>query len=155
MSRLTTLVSYLEMHALPSSGSRIRADLTLRARAPADHRVLSLPLRSRWRAVAVDRSAPHGRRDAANILTTIASRCGCCTRGACLRDTWSSIGESPPDIELGYFGLMPEFIGQKLGPWLLDQAIRRAWSYAPKRFWVHTQTLDIRARLRCISSSAS
>jgi GNAT superfamily N-acetyltransferase len=48
----------------------------------------------------------------------------------------------PPDIELAYFGLMPEFIGQKLGPWLLDCAIRLAWSYAPTRFWVHTQTLD-------------
>lgn len=48
----------------------------------------------------------------------------------------------PPDIELGYFGLIPQFIGQKLGPYLLDWAIERAWSYGPPRFWLHTCTLD-------------
>lgn len=51
---------------------------------------------------------------------------------------------APPDVELAYFGLMPEFLGQKLGPWLLDWAIREVWASrpAPARFWVHTQTLD-------------
>ncbi len=49
---------------------------------------------------------------------------------------------APPEIELAYLGLMPEFVGQGLGAWLLDWGIRRAWSYSPSRFWVHTQTLD-------------
>lgn len=49
---------------------------------------------------------------------------------------------APPDVELAYFGLMPEFIGQRLGPWLLDRAIRLAWEPRPARLWVHTQTLD-------------
>jgi GNAT superfamily N-acetyltransferase len=52
-----------------------------------------------------------------------------------------------PEVELAYFGLMPDFLGQKLGPYLLDQAIRRAWTYRPTRFWVHTQTLDHPAAL--------
>jgi GNAT superfamily N-acetyltransferase len=47
-----------------------------------------------------------------------------------------------PDIELGYFGLVPEFIGQKLGPYLLDWSVDEAWSRGPARFWVHTCTLD-------------
>jgi GNAT superfamily N-acetyltransferase len=47
-----------------------------------------------------------------------------------------------PDIELAYFGMMPEFIGERLGPYLLDWSIQRAWSYGPRRYWVHTQTLD-------------
>jgi GNAT superfamily N-acetyltransferase len=38
--------------------------------------------------------------------------------------------------------MMPEFIGHRLGPYLLDWSIQRAWSYGPKRYWVHTQTLD-------------
>lgn len=46
------------------------------------------------------------------------------------------------EIELAYFGLMPEFIGRGLGKFLLNWAIDRAWSYGPKRFWVHTCTLD-------------
>ena len=34
---------------------------------------------------------------------------------------------APPDVELAYFGLMPEFIGQGLGGYLLDWAIHHAW----------------------------
>ena len=48
----------------------------------------------------------------------------------------------PPDIELAYFGLMPEFIGRGLGPFLLGSAIDIAWSHEPKRLWVNTNTLD-------------
>ena len=47
-----------------------------------------------------------------------------------------------PDIELAYFGIMPEYIGKKLGPYLLGWAIEKAWSYNPRRFWLHTCTLD-------------
>lgn len=46
------------------------------------------------------------------------------------------------DIELVQFGLVPEFIGQGLGKYFLNWTIRQAWSYQPKRFWLHTCTLD-------------
>ncbi|MDJ0950124.1 MAG: GNAT family N-acetyltransferase [Alphaproteobacteria bacterium] len=49
---------------------------------------------------------------------------------------------SPPDIELAYFGLIPEFVGRGLGPFLLRQAIEEAWTHEPDRLWVHTCTLD-------------
>ena len=48
----------------------------------------------------------------------------------------------PGEIELAYLGVLPDFIGQKLGPYLLDWAIGAAWSHRPRRFWVHTCTLD-------------
>ncbi len=48
----------------------------------------------------------------------------------------------PREIELAYFGLLPEFIGQGLGRWLLDWAIRHAWRAGPRRLWVHTCDLD-------------
>ncbi|MEM7225519.1 MAG: GNAT family acetyltransferase [Pseudomonadota bacterium] len=47
-----------------------------------------------------------------------------------------------PEIELTYFGLMPEFIGKGLGKYLLTWAIERAWSYEPTRLWVNTNQLD-------------
>lgn len=47
-----------------------------------------------------------------------------------------------PDIELKYFGIMPEFIGKQYGKHLLHWIIEKAWSFVPKRFWVHTCTLD-------------
>ncbi len=47
-----------------------------------------------------------------------------------------------PDIELAYFGLLPEFIGQGLGSYLLGSAIDIAWTYEPRRLWLHTCSLD-------------
>lgn len=45
--------------------------------------------------------------------------------------------------EIAYFGLMPEAIGQRLGPWLLSATVERAWSdVATTRVWVHTCSLD-------------
>jgi GNAT superfamily N-acetyltransferase len=51
------------------------------------------------------------------------------------------------EIELVQFGLMPEFIGQGLGRHFLQWTIDKAWSYRPRRFWLHTCTLDHPAAL--------
>ena len=48
----------------------------------------------------------------------------------------------PDEIELIQFGLMPDFIGRGLGKWFLQWTIDKAWSYQPRRFWLHTCTLD-------------
>jgi GNAT superfamily N-acetyltransferase len=53
----------------------------------------------------------------------------------------------PDNIELVQFGLMPEFIGQGLGKWFLQWTVDKAWSYQPKRLWLHTCTLDHPAAL--------
>jgi GNAT superfamily N-acetyltransferase len=53
----------------------------------------------------------------------------------------------PDEIELVQFGLMPEYIGQGLGRWFLRWTIDRAWGYGPRRFWLHTCTLDHHAAL--------
>jgi len=46
------------------------------------------------------------------------------------------------ETELAYFGLIPEFIGRRLGPFLLQAAIDRAWTRPIDRLWVHTRTFD-------------
>jgi GNAT superfamily N-acetyltransferase len=51
------------------------------------------------------------------------------------------------EIELVQFGLMPEFIGQGLGRYFLQWTIDKAWSYGPKRLWLHTDTEDHPAAL--------
>lgn len=53
----------------------------------------------------------------------------------------------PDEIEMVQFALMSEFIGQGLGKWFLQWAIDKAWSFQPKRFWLHTCTLDHPAAL--------
>jgi GNAT superfamily N-acetyltransferase len=51
------------------------------------------------------------------------------------------------EIEIVFFGLMPEFIGQGLGKFFLQWAIDKAWTYGPKRLWLHTDTEDHPAAL--------
>ena len=46
------------------------------------------------------------------------------------------------DTELRYFGLVPQFIGRRLGPFLLQAAIDQAWLRPIERLWVHTRTFD-------------
>jgi GNAT superfamily N-acetyltransferase len=53
----------------------------------------------------------------------------------------------PREVELVQFGLMREFIGRGLGKYFLGWVIEKAWSYQPKRFWLHTCTLDHPAAL--------
>jgi ribosomal protein S18 acetylase RimI-like enzyme len=49
---------------------------------------------------------------------------------------------APQETELCYFGLIPEFIGRRLGPFMLQAAIDRAWERPLGRLWVHTRTFD-------------
>ncbi len=53
----------------------------------------------------------------------------------------------PDEIQLVQFGLIRDFIGQGLGKWFLQWTIDKAWSYEPKRFWLHTCTQDHAAAL--------
>lgn len=46
------------------------------------------------------------------------------------------------EIEISFFGLLPEFIGRGLGRYLLDWAVDEAWDKEPDRVWVHTCNLD-------------
>jgi GNAT superfamily N-acetyltransferase len=46
------------------------------------------------------------------------------------------------DVEIAYFGLLPQFIGQGIGGYLLSKAIERGWAMGATRVWVHTCSLD-------------
>jgi GNAT superfamily N-acetyltransferase len=50
-------------------------------------------------------------------------------------------------VEVAYFGLIPAFIGRKLGAPFLSAAIAHAWAFAASRVWLHTCTLDHPAAL--------
>lgn len=56
------------------------------------------------------------------------------------------------NVEVAYFGLMPDFIGRALGPYFLDWTVQRAWlpprGEPAKRIWLHTCTLDHPKALR-------
>jgi GNAT superfamily N-acetyltransferase len=46
------------------------------------------------------------------------------------------------NVEIAYFGLLPQFIGRGLGGPLLTAAVERAWAMEARRVWVHTCSLD-------------
>lgn len=46
------------------------------------------------------------------------------------------------DVEIVYFGLLPDFTGKGLGAHLLTVAVDRAWSLGARRVWLHTCSLD-------------
>ena len=46
------------------------------------------------------------------------------------------------EVEIAYFGLIPEYVGRGFGRYLLDWGLGRAWSYRPGRVWLHTCSLD-------------
>jgi ribosomal protein S18 acetylase RimI-like enzyme len=58
--------------------------------------------------------------------------------------------EAQPDgnVELAYFGLIPRFIGQRIGGHLLSVGIARGWAMEARRVWVHTCSLDSPHALR-------
>lgn len=51
--------------------------------------------------------------------------------------------QSGGDVEIAYFGLLSDFIGQGLGGPLLTAAVERAWQLPEtRRLWVHTCSKD-------------
>jgi GNAT superfamily N-acetyltransferase len=57
--------------------------------------------------------------------------------------------ETQPDgqIEIAIFGVLPSFVGQRLGGFLLSEAVRAAWSRGGRRVWLHTSSKDHPAAL--------
>jgi len=51
-------------------------------------------------------------------------------------------GRAAGDVEIAYLGVLPTFLGRRLGGPLLAAAIRRGWAMGAGRVWVHTCTLD-------------
>ena len=46
------------------------------------------------------------------------------------------------DVEIVYFGILPQYTVAGLGGWALSRAVDCAWAMGAKRVWVHTCDLD-------------
>ncbi|MEQ4302457.1 GNAT family N-acetyltransferase [Plantactinospora sp. B6F1] len=48
------------------------------------------------------------------------------------------------EVEIETFGLVPEFVGRRLGGYALTLGIQRAWDLTPtvRRLWLHTSSMD-------------
>ena len=53
------------------------------------------------------------------------------------------LGRTPDaSVEIVNLGLLPEFIGCRLGGLLVTMALRQAWAWDAQRVWLHTCTRD-------------
>ncbi len=52
-----------------------------------------------------------------------------------------------PDVQIVYFGLMPDAVGKGMGRAFLQAGVRAAWDLRPARVWVHTCSEDHPAAL--------
>jgi len=50
-------------------------------------------------------------------------------------------------VEIGYLGLDRRVLGQRLGGWLVTEAVQTAFAWGANRVWLHTCTLDAPAAL--------
>jgi GNAT superfamily N-acetyltransferase len=141
---IETLVTYLEMTASPARTARPppRSDLEIRrARRPtvSFYRYLYAAVGEPW-TWTVRRCLSDAELQA--ILCDPKVEVNVLWVGGVPAGYVELDRRSPPDIEVAYFGLMPEFIGQGLGGYLLDWAIHHAWRIPLRRLWLHTCDLD-------------
>jgi GNAT superfamily N-acetyltransferase len=50
--------------------------------------------------------------------------------------------QADDSVEIVQFGLVPRFIGRRLGGHLLSSGVQRAWDQGARRVWLHTCSLD-------------
>ena len=144
MAEIDDVITYLEMHARPVL-PRIPAPLTRLALMRAEncsvsfYRYLYETVGTPWlwyerRLLDDEALAAQIAKDTTEIFVLYV---GGVPAGYFELDT-----ADPRETELAYFGLIPQFIGRKLGPFLLQAAIDRTWTRPIDRLWVHTRTFD-------------
>lgn len=141
--KIASIVTYLEMHERPVPRPVERPDLSLqRVADPEPHAYRAL-----FRRIGAD-WLWFGRLEISDeALTEILRKPG--------NEIYRVIREGEPvglleldfadpaDVELSYFGLVPEMLGGGAGRWLMNQALDLVWSRPQtRRFWVHTCTAD-------------
>lgn len=57
------------------------------------------------------------------------------------------MGEAGRDVEIVFFGLLPQFRRKGLGGAMLTSAVQRAWAWPARRVWLHTCSFDDPAAL--------
>ena len=150
MARLDDVITYLEMRERPT-GRRVPAPLEKLALMRAENCTVSF---YRWLYAAVgepwlwferrllDDAALHAEITKPTIEIFVLY-----VRGVPAGYFELDIA-APAETKLCYFGLVPEFIGRRLGPYLLQAAIDEAWTRPIERLWLHTSTFDHPKALR-------
>ena len=52
------------------------------------------------------------------------------------------------EYEIAYFGILQDYVGKRLGGYLLSEAIKKSFLMGANRVWVHTCSLDHKHALK-------
>lgn len=146
--RLRSVITYLEMHAPPwgeGAPPEPRAPLAgvaieaLPDVSAADYRAFYRQVGEPWlwceRLTMADG-------DLAALLADARVE----VRGLSVNGRFTGYSEldrrRPGEVEIVYFGLVPEAIGTGLGRFFLHRTLLEAWASQPRRVWLHTCTED-------------
>ena len=58
------------------------------------------------------------------------------------------INQKKLECEIAYFGILQDYVGKRLGGYLLSQAIKKSFAIGANRVWVHTCSLDHKHALK-------
>ena len=58
------------------------------------------------------------------------------------------IDQKKLECEIAYFGILQDYVGKRLGGYLLSQAIKKSFAIGANRVWVHTCSLDHKPALK-------
>ena len=58
------------------------------------------------------------------------------------------IDQKKLECEIAYFGILQDYVGKRLGGYLLSQAIKKSFAIGANRVWVHTCSLDHKYALK-------
>lgn len=137
---IANVVTYLEMHAPAPARGGARPDLSLEPiRAPSRYLALYRELGERW--FWFSRLGLAGAELAAILDNPDVE-------AFALRRDGRDCGlleldfRGPGEVELAFFGLTQNAIGEGAGRWMMNEAINRAFARPIRRFFVHTCTFD-------------
>ncbi|MXN63296.1 GNAT family N-acetyltransferase [Stappia sp. GBMRC 2046] len=141
--KVASIVTYLDMHARPLLRSEDRPDLRLeRIEKPdlVEYRKLFRRIGEDWlwfgRLVMDDAELSRLFAEPARELYFPMS-------GRNALGVLELNFADPKNVELAYFGLVPEAIGGGAGKWLMKKALDIVWSRPEtERLWLHTCTAD-------------
>jgi GNAT superfamily N-acetyltransferase len=143
--KVATIVTYLEMRARPLPRRAERPDLSLERIAspdPAAYRALFRRIGDEWLwfgRLTIDDGELVAQLTRPGHEVYFCRRKGVADPVGLLELDFSD----PRDVELAYFGLVPQEIGNGAGRWLMNQALAKVWSRpATERLFVHTCTAD-------------
>jgi ribosomal protein S18 acetylase RimI-like enzyme len=143
-SRFDVTVWYLQMHEAPARSEAVPPEgvSVVRAMSPSTHfyRYLYETVGAPW--LWVERRRMPDEELAAILLDDDVHLYVAYSNGV-PAGYFELDARRPLEVEIAYFGLMPEQIGRGLGRWMMQECLARAWALpGSARVWVHTCSLD-------------